>query len=71
MNEYKRNMDFEAVQALRCSYACNILLTFLLYSEFSFFILFKDTSLCSLKSMDKLLWARFVKLFWQIDPYWN
>lgn len=48
MNEYERNVDFQAVQLLRCGYNCNILLTFLLYSEFSFFILFKDTSLCSL-----------------------
>lgn len=55
MTEYERNMDFQAVQVLRCGYNCSILLTFLLYSEFSFFILFKDTSLCPLKSVDKIL----------------
>lgn len=54
MNEHKRNMDFQAVQVLRCGYNCNILLIFLLYNEFSFFIIFKDTCLCSLKSTDTL-----------------
>lgn len=53
MNEHKRNMDFQVVQVLRCGYNCNTLLTFLLYSEFSFIIIFKDPCLCSLKKTDK------------------
>lgn len=40
MNKYKRKMDFQPVQVLRCGCNCDILLTFLLYSEFSFFTLF-------------------------------
>lgn len=56
MTEYERNIDFQAVQVLRRGYNCSILLIFFLYSEFSFFIFFGDMYLCSLKSMDKILW---------------
>lgn len=51
MNEHKKNMDFQAVQVLRCIYKCNVLLTFLLHSVFSFSSSLK-TPVCSPKSVD-------------------
>lgn len=63
------NMDFQAIQVIRCGYSSNILLIYLLYSEFSFFITFKDTCLCSWKKTYTPFTCQICKAWWNQERF--